>query len=336
MQRLLSSTRWDADELRRPTRTSPPGGARTGPTVEWPTGEPSPARRRYPVASVAEEAGDGALGGVLSGSLEDGSVGSALIARAGGRIVVEDPLTAEFPGMPSAALTAAPNAALLGSQEPAASVLAALAKITATSTTPPPPQEREQIAMTQGTSPDHSSRDRPSGDGDDESMAVAADLWYLSSDESRLTRMTCPECGGALAAVDLPRITYFRCHVGHQYGPQSLAAAQAETAESKLWAAIAALDEQAALEGHLSRRSGAPDIDVAAGGTSPEAYAQRASSQRELVRRWGTDNSSEPRRRPTRRFPTRTRKLAVPGGLDARWTVLRPGDKIATPACGGT
>jgi two-component system chemotaxis response regulator CheB len=48
----------------------------------------------------------------------------------------------------------------------------------------------------------------------------------------------------------LPHITYYHCHVGHQFSPQSLAAAQAETAEAKLWAAVAALEETAALAGH--------------------------------------------------------------------------------------
>jgi two-component system chemotaxis response regulator CheB len=67
--------------------------------------------------------------------------------------------------------------------------------------------------------------------------------------------LACPECGGALAEAALPHITYYRCHVGHQFGPQSLAAAQAEAAEAKLWAAVAALEETAALARHLAART---------------------------------------------------------------------------------
>ena len=40
--------------------------------------------------------------------------------------------------------------------------------------------------------------------------------------------------------------------MGDQFGPQSLAAVQAESAEEKLWAAVAALEETAALARHLA------------------------------------------------------------------------------------
>ena len=78
-------------------------------------------------------------------------------------------------------------------------------------------------------------------------MEEGTDLQFLSSGEAGLTRLACPECGGALAEAVLPHITCFRCHVGHQFGPQSLAAAQAETAEAKVWAAVVALEETAVM-----------------------------------------------------------------------------------------
>jgi two-component system chemotaxis response regulator CheB len=79
------------------------------------------------------------------------------------------------------------------------------------------------------------------------SMEESGDLQFLSAGETRLTRLACPECGGALAEGSLPRITYYRCHVGHQFAPQALVAAQAESAEAKLWSAVAALEETSAL-----------------------------------------------------------------------------------------
>jgi len=78
---------------------------------------------------------------------------------------------------------------------------------------------------------------------------------FLREDESQLTRLTCPECGGAMAQVDLPKISYFRCHVGHQFGPQALAAAQLEASERKLWSAVAALEEQAAVLHYVQRHA---------------------------------------------------------------------------------
>src|SRR5690242_21949981 len=55
--------------------------------------------------------------------------------------------------------------------------------------------------------------------------------------------------GEAVGRQPMPRpvpITFTRCHVGHQFGPQSLAAAQVEGAEAKLWSAVATLEEAAA------------------------------------------------------------------------------------------
>ena len=105
-------------------------------------------------------------------------------------------------------------------------------------------------------------------------MEEGSDLQFLSPDETGLTRLACPECGGALAQAVLPHITCYRCHVGHQFGPQSLAAAQAEAAEAKLWAAVAALEETAALGRHLAAH---PDAE------------KNAASQRNDVVKWATE-----------------------------------------------
>ena len=87
-------------------------------------------------------------------------------------------------------------------------------------------------------------------------MEEGSDLQFLAPGETRLTRLACPEFGGALAETVLPRISFYRCHVGHQFGPQSLAAAQAESAEAKLWAAVATLEETAALARHMAEHTG--------------------------------------------------------------------------------
>ena len=84
------------------------------------------------------------------------------------------------------------------------------------------------------------------GDGDDPG--------FLSAEEVRLTRLSCPDCTGGLAEIDVTGLRYYRCHVGHQYSPQSLEAAQREAVEAKLWAAAAALEEHAALARHLATR----------------------------------------------------------------------------------
>ena len=80
-------------------------------------------------------------------------------------------------------------------------------------------------------------------------MSDSTNPGFLGPDEARLTRLSCPDCGGGLAEIDVPGLRSYRCHVGHQYNPLSLEAAQREAAEAKLWTAVAALEEHAALVG---------------------------------------------------------------------------------------
>ena len=95
-------------------------------------------------------------------------------------------------------------------------------------------------------------------------MGDSDDPTFLSADEARLTRLSCPECSGGLAEIDVTGLRYYRCHVGHQYSPQSLEAAQREAVESKLWAAAAALEEHAALARHLAAGAGTGGAGAAA------------------------------------------------------------------------
>ncbi|MFI5915825.1 chemotaxis protein CheB [Dactylosporangium sp. NPDC051541] len=199
------------------------------------------------LASAARWAGPDLISVVLSGALDDGAVGAALTARAGGRVMVQR--DARFPGMPAAAQAAVPAATAIPLAELAPALCAAI-------------RPRPAAATRPGAGPEGVSM----------SMADSDDPLFLSADESRLTRLVCPDCSGSLAQVDLPAISYYRCHVGHQWSPQHLAAAQAETVEAKLWTAVAALEEQAAFLRHL------------AGGRHP-ATAGEATEHREAADR---------------------------------------------------
>ena len=194
-------------------------------------------------ASAARWGGRCTVAVVLSGLLDDGAVGVALIARAGGRVVVQDPVDALFGSMPRAALAAVAHA-----------TTAPVAQLGGTIV-----EEFRQLQLeTTDDGGDPDMADTRMGDSDDPG--------FLSADETRLTRLTCPECNGGLAEIHLERIRYYRCHVGHQYSPRSLEAAQREAVENKLWAAAAALEEHAALARHLAthRNLATFDDDVAA------------------------------------------------------------------------
>lgn len=193
---------------------------------------------------------------VLSGSLGDGAVGAALVARAGGLVVVQRPGEALFDSMPRAALAAAPGATAVATAELGAHVTRLLAEGGHTENRA---EEAQAVA--------------------EQRMGDADDPGFLAGNESRLTRMACPECGGSLACVDMDTVRYYRCHVGYGYGPRSLEAAQHQAAESALWAALALLEEHAVLARNLAAEP-APDV----ADESLAAAADRSSALAEALR----------------------------------------------------
>jgi two-component system chemotaxis response regulator CheB len=216
------------------------------------------------LASAARWAGNRVVAVVLSGALDDGAVGAALVAQAGGRVVVEQPAEAIFGSMPRAALAAAPGAVAV----PASGLAAAVIEMTGATIGELPAGSEGQV--------------RPDMD-----MAHSDDPQFLAATESSLTRLTCPDCGGVLARIELPRIGYYRCHVGHQYGPETLQRAQAEVAEAKLWSAVAALEEHAVLARDLAEQCMGHADGVPDGRDDADGYlrtAQRSTALAESVR----------------------------------------------------
>lgn len=140
---------------------------------------------------------------------------------------MQDPQSAPFPSMPRATLAAVPGCPVAAPPALGAAPSRMLADL-------PGP-----APMTTNGAPEV-----PMGETDDPA--------YLSRDETRLTRLACPDCGGGLAEADLGGISYFRCHVGHQFSPQALEAAQRQRAEEKLWSAVASLEEHAVVARRLS------------------------------------------------------------------------------------
>ncbi|WP_375423408.1 chemotaxis protein CheB [uncultured Friedmanniella sp.] len=222
-------------------------------------------------ASAAQSAGPATIAVVLSGVLDDGAVGAALVDLVGGTVWVQDPDAAEFGSMPGAALAAAPGARIMSSVPSSRDIVAALRRSSAARASDVRPATTEvevEVGM----------------DG-----AFPNEPGFLRSGETKLTRLACPECGGGLAQVDLPQISYFRCHVGHQYGPQSLAAAQSDATEQKLWAALAALEEQAVVQGYLEGTEVLVTSEPPRPGTfrsSASELADRAVALREQVQKW--------------------------------------------------
>jgi two-component system chemotaxis response regulator CheB len=59
------------------------------------------------------------------------------------------------------------------------------------------------------------------------------------------TKLTCPDCRGAIERITDDHMVQYRCRVGHAYSPETALAAHRDTEENELWAAVVALEEGA-------------------------------------------------------------------------------------------
>ena len=97
---------------------------------------------------------------------------------------------------------------------------------------------------------------------------------------------TCPDCGGTLWEIKAGTLVSYRCHVGHGFSGESLAAAQENKLEDTLWSALRAIEESIALRRRLLERgrAGTPLAAVAPGVTRDIGdLEQRATALRELL-----------------------------------------------------
>jgi two-component system chemotaxis response regulator CheB len=181
-------------------------------------------------------------GGVLlSGGLDDGVAGLAAIWRRGGAAIVQDPLEASVPSMPSAALRVlAPDRVL-----PAAPIAAAMIEFV---------RERHAPAARESAMTDDLKKENQFA------MGADSDLEDIRS-MGEASLMTCPDCHGAMVRLRDAVPERFRCHTGHAFTLETMLAAQRERVESSLWSAVRALEEQAALlehfAGHLTEEEAA-------------------------------------------------------------------------------
>lgn len=171
--------------------------------------------------SVAETFGPEAAGLVLTGRLNDGTSGLYEIKRRGGVALVQDPATAEAPGMPGSAIDNVPVDYCLSVPDIPA-MLIQLAKKKAV---------HQTISMQGGVN-----------------------LMSRDAVETRPSAQTCPECGGAMVEELQGTLSRFRCHTGHAMTAEVLAATQLETLEHDLAAVLRFLAERAELCRSMAKR----------------------------------------------------------------------------------
>jgi len=178
--------------------------------------------------------GDRVIGVVLSGGLNDGTLGLSNIVDAGGVALVQDPQDALIPSMPLSAIQNVEVHRVL----PATDIAAALIDL-----------------VGDGVSPGTPSMPIQSDSEEDPDIAETGDSLQIHTPPGQPAPYTCPECGGALWENDAAKLLRFRCHVGHSYTAEILASEQEHNLEMVLWTALRALEENAALCRRMAERT---------------------------------------------------------------------------------
>jgi two-component system, chemotaxis family, protein-glutamate methylesterase/glutaminase len=177
-----------------------------------------------PLFRTAAAAYDGATAGViLSGTLDDGTVGLSQIKLKHGATLVQDPEDAIYPAMPVNAIDFVEPDYVL----PVEALVETLVRLTATGT------GRAGKEVTVEPAPDPSLEDAQAGE---------------------VAPFSCPDCGGTLWETVTDGVPSYRCRVGHAFTANTLAARHSDTVERAFWTAYRALEEQAAMSRRLARR----------------------------------------------------------------------------------
>jgi len=199
--------------------------------------------------SAAREFGAGTIAVVLTGSLDDGAAGVAVVSARGGHVLVQDPADAVLASMPENAI-AANNPEYVVPAAELAPIVARLAAEPAPERTAP---DKEQIEV--------------------EESYAKFDLEAIESYDllGGPSSLSCPDCGGVLREVDDDALLRFRCRVGHAFGAQSLLDAESEAVDHALWTALRALEERIELSRRIARRLRKRELDKRA-----ERYERQA------------------------------------------------------------
>jgi two-component system, chemotaxis family, protein-glutamate methylesterase/glutaminase len=183
--------------------------------------------------SVALSIGGRAVSVLLSGVLDDGTLGSAAIRSRGGTTIAQSPSDALFSAMPLAAI----QAGVVDHQVEAGEVGSLLMRL-AERTFEEPEMKRDpslelenRIAMSRRFSTEFDTEDLGSPSG-----------------------YSCPDCQGSLIGVSDGN---YRCHVGHAWTADALLGARDGEIESALWIAMRSLQEKAKLSRRLAGQVGA-------------------------------------------------------------------------------
>ncbi|HXR00487.1 MAG TPA: chemotaxis protein CheB [Pseudomonas sp.] len=165
------------------------------------------------------------IGVLLTGDLDDGTVGLQAIKACGGIALVQDPAEADAPSMPSSAIAYVRIDACLPSPQIADHLMSLVRE--------PRSQAGSEPTRTMVV---------------ENEISLGRSMDSISSLDQVAPRsaVTCPECRGVLWEMDSAPLRY-RCHTGHAYGPSVMLSLQDQSIEEGLWAAVRAFHEKEVL-----------------------------------------------------------------------------------------
>ncbi|GGP77125.1 chemotaxis protein CheB [Saccharothrix coeruleofusca] len=184
--------------------------------------------------SAAVARGAGAIGVILSGTLDDGTAGVVAIVSRGGLAVVQDPEEALYRGMPESVLRHVPDAQV----QPVGKMGFLL---------------REHALQEVETGGDAGMPEllrleaRLAGGGGGATPGEVDEMGTPSD-------FSCPDCHGTLIELDAEH-KRFRCQVGHAWTAEALLDAQAVSLEKALWTALRTLEEKVKLAKRMGREA---------------------------------------------------------------------------------
>lgn len=162
--------------------------------------------------SAARAYGARVIGVLLTGALDCGTAGLMVIKAQGGTVIVQDPNEAVQPDMPRNAIDHVDVDNVVGVDR----IAPLLAQFVRTPVEPPPAIQNGALT------------------GVEVATAQSAEV-------------VCPSCGGVMTESTVNGLARFRCHTGHTFTLDGLAAEQARALETALWAAVRALEESETL-----------------------------------------------------------------------------------------
>jgi two-component system chemotaxis response regulator CheB len=205
--------------------------------------------------SAARSHGSRVIGMVLTGYLDDGTVGLQTIKKRGGITVVQDPAEAEYPSMPRTAL----RYVEIDHTVPIADAGALLIRLVAE-----PPAVQEEFPTSPAIEIESNIAEQ-----------VMDTKEFLENVEQigERTSYTCPDCNGAIWQIGDEEPLKLRCHVGHSFTGEVFSAEQSKNIESALWSAIRIMEEKVTFSRQLAERKRKQNLPSEAGAYEAEANA---------------------------------------------------------------